>query len=351
MPSLERGMQPDMHILHGKDRKEGTPHRRNVLIFKGQGFVKPGMGHALYNSSEKVRDLHARVNDILGYDLTDRMFNDPHGDLLETQHAQPATLLSNYSEQVVGQEAKHPDFIQPVTYTAGNSLGEYSALIAAGAISFPDAIALIAKRGQYMHEAHLANPGKLATPLLAKDHDKLAEQMGIVGEIAAETNIEVCLVNGRRQIVYGGTNEEMDEAAALLKGKGIKLTALKTIGAFHHPRLMAEARRRLEPDIDATEIHDAQVPVVANATGQEATSAAQTRQNLKDQMTSPVLWLPSMTYLETQGFDVKMEIGEKSTFLDMLLDHPVYDGIALSAIVIAGGITVGWKLTHPHHKE
>lgn len=354
MPNAERNMQPDMRLYPPThDRREGRTSRGNVLIFKGQGFVKQGMGRDMYDHSEMVRELHDVTNDALGFSLTDTIFNDPNGDLLETWNAQPATILTNYAQQKLAEKAGNADLTGPIAYTAGNSLGEYSAAIARGSITYVDAIRLVAKRGQYMHEAHLANPGRLATPLLARDDEgKRQEQLGIVDEVRRQTDVVVCLLNSRTQVVLGGTMAEMDETAARLKDKRIKFTPLKTIGAFHHPVLMKEAAERLAPEIDKADIRDADGPIIANTTAAKIQKGSEIRQEFKDQMTNPVLWLPTTEYLFKEGFNVKVEMGEKSTFLDMLQDHPVMIGAGITTTaIVAGGITVGWRLVHPHHKE
>lgn len=349
MPHIERGMLPDVHAVHGTDKREGRLPSGNVLIFKGQGFVKPGMGKDLYDHSDKVRALHDATNAALGFNLTDIIFNDPDGNLLETHLAQPATILTNRAQEIVAKEQRQ-DLNGPLIYVAGNSLGEYSAAIAAGALDYFVGVRFARRRGLHMHEAHLENPGKLGTALYSKDDGKREEQMGIVAEVQKQTGIEVCLDNSELQVVYGGTNAEMDETAGLLSRHKIKFTFLKTIGAFHHSRLMAPARKRLEPELDATEINDAIVPLISNTSAQEIQRGDEIRQEFKDQMTNPVLWRATTDYLLKQGFKEKVELGEKPTFLDM---HPlvVGAGITLTAIM-AGGITVGWRLTHPrHHKS
>lgn len=346
MPRETDTSRPDLRVIHAK---EGEPNTRTVWIFKGQGFVAPGIGKDLFDHSDSVRRLYKEADEILGFPISTKSFEDPDGDLIKTQNAQPATIVYNQARLVAAQEMGLEDFLHDPVYIAGNSLGEYSGLIAAGALSFEEGLRLIKLRGKFMQEAQAENPGGLGTPLLSKDSDEREEQMHTVDKIAQMSGIQVCLVNSRRQIVYGGTNDQLEIAAALFKEKKMRFTKLKTDGAFHHPILMRPAWRKLSSEIDKADIKNARVPIISNVTGEEISESGEIRKSLKDQMISPVQWSKSMDALRAKGFDVKIEIGEKSSFLDMVLEHPVYDGVALTA-VIAGGITLGWKLAHPHRK-
>lgn len=348
MPKETYRSHPDLRVMHAK---EGEPNTRSVWIFKGQGFVAPGIGRDLFEHFDTVKTLYKQADEVLGFPISKKSFDDPDGDLIKTQNAQPATIVYNQARLLVAKETGEKDFQHNPVYIAGNSLGEYSGLIAAGALSFEDGLKLIKMRGKFMQEAQSENPGGLGTPLLSKDADERAEQMDIVDKVSHLSGIQVCLINSKRQIVYGGTNDQLEIAAALFKDKKIRFTKLKTDGAFHHPVLMESAWKKLVPEIDKTNIRDAQVPIISNVTGEEISKSEQIRESLKNQMINPVQWSKSMDTLRKKGFDVKIEIGEKSSFLDMVLEHPIYDGVALTAIIAAGGLTLGWKLTHPSHKK
>lgn len=347
MPNSE--MSPDVHVYHRGDKSS----RGNVLIFKGQGFVKPGIGKDLWEHHDTVKDVYRVVDQIADRPISAISFEDPDGDLLQTRNAQLATVAYNESRRRVGMETEHPDFKDPFAYTAGNSLGEYSALVAAGALTFEEQVRLVVLRSEFMQDAQDENPGSLATPLLSKDYDKRQRQMEEVEKAAKLSGIVPCLYNSDNQIVFGGTHDELAVATGLLKDAGVKLTALKTDGAFHHPVLMKPAADRLVPVLDKADIRDAEIPVVINATAQPVWAASDIRQGLKDQMVQPVLWGESMDFLIHEGFNMNVEIGEKPTFLDMVKDHPLFAaGAAIgTTAVVAGGLIIAHTLSHPHHKK
>lgn len=342
---------PDVTLIR-PDRREGTRPSGNVLIMKGQGFVKPGIGHDLWNASSTVRDLYTEADAILERPISTISFEDPSGNLLQTQNAQPATIIYNEARRRVGIESGDADFTAPIIFAAGNSLGEYSALIATGALTFTDALKLIKSRGQYMQEAQDANPGTLVIPRLSRKPEERVQQLQTVAEYSDGSNLKLCLINASNQYVYGGTYADIEQAEKVLGKEGIKFTTLGTDGAFHHPLYMKSAAEKLAPVIDRADIRDAKVPVIANASAQPAQEADEIREMLKLQMTTPVRWVESMEFLIEHGFKAKIEVGESPTFLSMLKDHPVYAaGFAATVITTAGGLILGHKIIHPHHKE
>lgn len=352
MPNREndhKGMGPEMHVVHGSGRQHG----RTVLEFKGQGFVKPGIGHDLFKHHDRVKELYKRADEILEDPISIRSFEDPYGDLTSTKQAQRATIVVNHANLIVGQHETESGDLQPGAEEAalGNSLGEYSALIAAGALTFEAALLLIKLRSQYMQDAQNATPGSLAAPLFSKNEDEREKQQIIVSEVALKTGIVVCLYNTRRQTVYGGTLSQLSAAEDELKTRGMKLTKLHTDGAFHHPTLMLPAKERLDPEIDKADIRDARIPVYANATGEKVKKSAAIRQVLKGQMIQPVQYVKSLEGLLRDGFDVKVELGDKPSFTNMAKDHPLLVGAVVTPILTATGLVIGHALYHPNRKK
>ena len=344
--------EPEVSLVH-PDRRERMRPSGNVLIFKGQGFVQPGIGHDLWLASDDVKKLYAVADRILKRPISTISFEDPSGNLLQTQNAQPATVTYNEARRLEGIKSGDTNFTGPIIFAAGNSLGEYNALIASGAFTFEETLELIRLRAQYMQEAQNENPGTLFMPRLSKKPEERVKQLQVVSEYSEKSGIKLCLINTHNQFVYGGTYADIDAAEEVLGNEGIKFTRLNTDGAFHHPVYMREAAEKLAPAIDRANIQDARIPIIANASAKPVQKASEIKELLKQQMITPVRWLESMEFLIEHGFDAKIEIGEKPTFLNMLKDHPVFvsAGIGAATAITVGGVVIGHKLDHPHGKN
>lgn len=267
-----------------------------AYVFPGQGSQFPGMGKDLYESSQKAAELFIKADEILGFKISETMFNGTPEQLKETAVTQPAVFLHSVISALCGDLPK-PDM------TAGHSLGEFSALVAAGALGFEDALRLVAVRAAAMQKACDLNPGTMAA-VLACDRTVIeqccAETDGIV--IAANYNCDA-------QVVISGEAEAVKAASVLLKERGAKrVLPLQVGGAFHSP-LMEPARLELAAAIDRTEFAKPFCPVYQNVDAKPHTDPSEIKANLLMQLTSPVLWTQSVRNMVADGADSFLEIG------------------------------------------
>lgn len=267
-----------------------------AYVFPGQGSQFPGMGKDLFDSSAKARELFAQADSILGFGISTIMFDGTPEQLKETAVTQPAVFLHSVISALCGDLPK-PDM------TAGHSLGEFSALVAAGALGFEDALRLVAVRASAMQKACDLNPGTMAA-VLACDREVIeqccAETEGVV--IAANYNCDA-------QVVISGEAAAVKAASALIKERGAKrVLPLPVGGAFHSP-LMEPARLELAEAIDRTAFNRPFCPVYQNVDAKPHTDPAEIKANVLMQLTSPVLWTQSVRNMVADGADSFLEIG------------------------------------------
>lgn len=268
-----------------------------AYVFPGQGAQFSGMGHDLYESSELCRSLFDKANSILGFDITDIMFNGDEDALKQTKVTQPAVFLhSVILAKSLGDEFR-PDAV------AGHSLGEFSALVAAGALSFEDGLKLVSARAQAMQKACEIKPSTMAAVLALPD-EKVEEIC------AAVPGVVVCAnYNCPGQIVISGEMEAIDAACEAAKAAGAKRALkLKVGGAFHSP-LMEPAREELAAAIEATEFHTPICPVYQNVDALPHTDPAEIKANLVKQLTSPVRWTQTVRNMIADGVTEFVELG------------------------------------------
>ena len=270
---------------------------KTALLFPGQASQYVGMGKDLYENHERARALFDAANDIMGTDLRQICFEGPAEELKQTKYTQPAIFVhSVIMAELLG--------ITPDA-AAGHSLGEYSALVTAGALTFEDGLRLVKKRGELMQESGTRSPGTMAA-VIGAEADLVEEACA---EAASAGIVQAANFNSPGQIVISGSIEGIDRAMEVLKAKGVRLVKkLPVSGAFHSP-LMQYAQDELGAVLDATPINDARFPVYTNVTALPVRAAADIRDNLLRQVTSPVLWQASMEHMLADGMARFIESG------------------------------------------
>ena len=254
-----------------------TEAARVAYVFPGQGAQAVGMGRDLYEAFPAARAVFDEADAALGFALSALCFEGPAEELTRTINAQPALLTTSYACLAAARET---GALPAADFVAGHSLGEYTALAAAGALSFGDAVRLARERGRLMHEAGLLQPGTMAA-ILGLDE-------GVLAEICRETGTVIANFNCPGQLVISGGVDSVARTVELAAARGASRTVtLQVSGAFHSP-LMQPAVEGMKAALAAVAFRDAAVPVIANVTARPVTQADDIRRELLDQLTSPV---------------------------------------------------------------
>jgi [acyl-carrier-protein] S-malonyltransferase len=286
-------------IGHGKGAKKIMG--KLAFVFPGQGSQTVGMGKDFADQYEAAKDMYNQVDNVLGFKLTDIIFNGSQEKLTLTYHAQPALLATS----MVMLEQLKVSGIAP-DYTAGHSLGEYSALVAAGALSFADAVKAVYLRGKFMDEAVPAGEGTMAA-ILGMEAQALKE---VTDEITNQGDVvQLANINCPGQIVISGTAAGVEKASALAKEKGAKRAIPLVVSGPFHSSLMKPAAQKLEQVLSEMTINDAVVPVISNVTAEPMTLKDEIKQRLVEQLYSSVRWEESIQTLIDHGVDTFVEIG------------------------------------------
>ena len=266
-----------------------------AYVFPGQGSQFVGMGKDLYESNAQAKELFEQANQILGFRITDLMFNGTEDDLRQTKVTQPAVFLCSVIPALVA--GIQPDMV------AGHSLGEFSALVLSGALSFADGVKLVSQRAQAMQKACELNPGTMSAII------KLTDEQ--VEEICAATPGTVVAANYNcpGQIIISGALEAVEAANAKMLEAGAKRAMLLKVGGAFHSPLMEPARAELAKAIEATEFHTPKCPIFQNVDAQAHTDAAEIKANLVAQLTSPVRWTKSVQNMIAAGATSFTECG------------------------------------------
>ena len=269
-----------------------------AYVFPGQGAQFVGMGKDLYEQSALAKEYFEKANDILGYRITDLMFDGTPEDLKQTKVTQPAVFLhSVISALVLGEDFK-PDMV------AGHSLGEFSALVAAGALTFEDGLKLVYARAMAMQKACESEPSTMAAVLGLRD-----EEVEEVCESIKDAIVVPANYNCPGQLVISGSIEGIDKACVLLKEKGAKRALKLPVGGAFHSPLMQPASEELQAAINATNFKTPICPVYQNVNAYPQTNPDDIKQNLIAQLTAPVRWTQTVKNMITDGADEFIELG------------------------------------------
>jgi [acyl-carrier-protein] S-malonyltransferase len=272
-----------------------------AFLFPGQGSQTVGMGQALAESEQAVSETFNKADEVLGESLSKLIFEGPQEKLTLTTNAQPALLTTSIAIlKYFSQFGIKPD------YTAGHSLGEYSALVASEALSFEDAVYAVRQRGEFMEEAVPNGEGTMAA-VLGMDRDKL---MDVTETVSAGGNpVQLANLNCPGQIVISGSKSGVEEASVKAKEAGAKRVIPLDVSGPFHSSLMKPAAERFEAVLDNISLKDASTPVIGNVTAEPMTEASEIKKRLVEQLYSPVLWEDSVSKMLELGVDTFVEIG------------------------------------------
>lgn len=270
---------------------------KTAYVFPGQGAQFSGMGKDLYDNSLKAREMMERANEILGFRITDIMFSGSDEDLRATKVTQPAIFLHSVCLALCSDDLPAPDMV------GGHSLGEFSALVACGAVDFESALRLVAVRASEMQKCCEANPGGMAA-IIGLPNEKVEEICAGTSGIVIPANY-----NCNGQVVISGEKKAVEAACEAMKAAGAKRALpLSVSGAFHSP-LMEAARVELGKAIEKTEVRTPSCPIYQNVTAKPETDPARIKDNLLQQLTSPVKWTQTVENMLADGATIFRELG------------------------------------------
>jgi len=270
-----------------------------AYLFPGQGSQSVGMGKSHYDDNEEFASYVNRANDVLGFDLKQIMFEGPEEKLKQTEFTQPAIFL--HSIALFNTLDATPDMV------AGHSLGEFSALVACGAIAFEDALKIVRRRGELMQKAGENNPGTMAA-VIGMD-DEVVKR--ICKQATQEVGKEVIAANFNcpGQVVISGDEEAIDKAVALLKQEGCRLAKKLPVSGAFHSSLMQPAYDGLKESLEKLDISKPNCPIYSNYTAEPTTDPEEIRSNVLHQLLNPVRWTQTLQNMHENGADTFVEVG------------------------------------------
>lgn len=270
-----------------------------AYLFPGQGSQSVGMGQSHYQENETFADLIDKANDVLGFDLKQIMFEGPEEKLKQTEFTQPAIFL--HSVALFSTLDVEPDMV------AGHSLGEFSALVACGAVAFEDALNIVRRRGELMQQAGESNPGTMAA-VIGMD-DEVVER--ICKQASTEVGKEVIAANYNcpGQVVISGDEQAIDKAVELLKEEGCRLAKKLPVSGAFHSSLMQPAYDGLKESLESLNIKAPECPIYSNYTAEPTTDPEEIRSNVLNQLLNPVRWTQTLENMHSEGADSFVEVG------------------------------------------
>src|SRR5262245_54973265 len=308
-----------------------------AFLFPGQGSQAVGMGKGFYESSTGAKAVFEEANDALGFDLARLVFEGPETELALTANTQPAVLTASVAAATACAERG----LRPAL-AAGHSLGEYSALVVAGALRFADAVRIVRKRGEFMQEAVPVGTGAMAAILGIE----LPAVEKVCAEAAQGQVVEIANVNSTQQIVVAGHRAAVERALALATERGGKMSVMLPVSAPFHCSLMGPAGVRLAPELDAARVANPRVPIVRNVDAGVTRSAEDVRPFLLKQVANPVRWTECVQRLAAEGATAFVEVGPGRVLSGLLRrivngarGHSVEDppGLEKALTAVAGG--------------
>ena len=292
---------------------------RIAFLFPGQGSQYAGMGKSLAESFAVARSVFEEADRALGFPLSELCFQGPEDQLRLTENTQPAMVtVSTAAARVLAEQGVTPDFV------AGHSLGEYSALVAAGSLDFADAVRLVRNRGRYMQDAVPPGVGAMAA-ILKLPEGKLDS---VLAEAAQGEVVSAANLNSPDQIVLAGHSGAVQRAVDLAKAAGARKAVMLPVSAPFHCALMKPAQERLAGDLNATEFRDLAFPLVNNWQARPIATGSDARRGLYEQVPNPVRWAETIRYLESQGVTRFFEVGAGGVLTGLLRNiNPELQGV------------------------